>query len=150
MPIINGLDLCKSVRQQAAWSGLPIIFLTAHVEPTLIQEVFSIGANDFVTKPVVGPEIISRITNLMERQQVQKLKAAERQRVNTNQAKSAINDQIAAALSAITEGANRATEQVASGNIHDPKSAKNDLQTNQSYKILQQVDILRQLLLNAQ
>ena len=78
MPIINGLELCQSVRDRADWSHLPIIFLTARTEPTLIQQVFAIGADDFVNKPVVGPEIISRITNLMERQQVKRLRAAER------------------------------------------------------------------------
>ena len=78
MPIVNGLELCQSVRDRADWSHLPIIFLTARTEPTLIQQVFAIGADDFVNKPVVGPEIISRITNLMERQQVKRLRAAER------------------------------------------------------------------------
>jgi DNA-binding response OmpR family regulator len=39
----------------------------------LIQQVFAIGADDFVTKPVIGSEIIARITNLMERQQLKKL-----------------------------------------------------------------------------
>ncbi len=98
MPIVNGLDLCKSVREHADWSYLPVIFLTARVEPSLIQEVFSIGANDFVTKPVVGPEIISRITNLMERQQIQKLKVAERQRVEAEQIKLTSQDEITIAL----------------------------------------------------
>jgi DNA-binding response OmpR family regulator len=127
MPTINGLDLCKSIRNHADWSGLPIIFLTAHMEPNLIQQVFAIGANDFVTKPVVGPEIISRITNLMERQQIQQLKAAERQRVEANPDH---QKQIKAALLAITKDAKK-------------------IQTQQSYQILEQVDILRQLLLGA-
>jgi DNA-binding response OmpR family regulator len=94
MPVINGLDLCKSVREQADWSYLPVIFLTARAEPSLIQEVFSIGADDFVTKPVVGPEIISRITNLIERQQIKKLKVAERQRVEAEQRKLTSQDEI--------------------------------------------------------
>jgi DNA-binding response OmpR family regulator len=141
MPVINGLDLCEAVRQEADWSHLPIIFLTAHMEPNLIQQVFSIGADDFVAKPVVGPEIIARITNLMERQQVQKLKAAERQRVDNNQARLLVNAQIQAALSAIATGAKDFSK--------NPAPDKNDLQAQQSYKILQQVDILRQLLVQA-
>lgn len=78
MPTINGLELCQSVRDRSDWSHLPIIFLTARTEPSLIQQVFAIGADDFVNKPVVGPEIIARITNLMERQQVKRLRATER------------------------------------------------------------------------
>lgn len=82
MPQLNGLELCQSVRDRADWSHLPIIFLTAQTESSLIQQVFAIGADDFVNKPVVGPEIIARITNLMERQHVKRLMAAERMRVD--------------------------------------------------------------------
>jgi DNA-binding response OmpR family regulator/HPt (histidine-containing phosphotransfer) domain-containing protein len=129
MPTMSGLDLCQSVRHRAEWSQLPIIFLTAHLEPSLIQQVFAIGADDFVTKPVVGPEIISRITNLMERQQVQRLKTAERQRVDDTQAQLSNQAQIQAALISI--------EQLlqADSNIH--------AQTSQ---ILDRVDLLRKLL----
>jgi DNA-binding response OmpR family regulator len=86
MPIVSGLDLCQSIRDRSEWANLPIIFLTAHTEPTLIHQVFAIGADDFITKPVVGPEIIARITNLMERQQIQQLKAFE-QLQQSNQVK---------------------------------------------------------------
>lgn len=81
MPIVSGLDLCQSIRDRSEYANLPIIFLTAHTEASIIQQVFEIGADDFVTKPVIGPEIIARITNLMERQQVQRLKSAPRQRI---------------------------------------------------------------------
>ncbi len=132
MPIVSGLDLCQSIRDQSEWSSLPIIFLTAHTEPTLIQQVFAIGADDFVTKPVVGPEIIARITNLMERQQVQKLKSAQWQRIDAERAKLATKAKIQTALIA----------------INAVVSADNTLQAWQSRPILEQVEILCQLLLN--
>ena len=94
MPIISGLELCQSVRDRADWSHLPIIFLTARTEPSLIQQVFAIGADDFVNKPVVGPEIIARITNLMERQQVKRLRATERLRVDLNRTEFARQNEI--------------------------------------------------------
>jgi DNA-binding response OmpR family regulator len=103
MPTIDGLELCRSVRDRADWAHLPIIFLTARTEPHLIQQVFAIGADDFINKPVVGPEIIARITNLMERQQVKKLRAAERIRVEPNPTELALQNQIQAALTAIEQ-----------------------------------------------
>jgi DNA-binding response OmpR family regulator/HPt (histidine-containing phosphotransfer) domain-containing protein len=140
MPVINGLDLCISVRERANWSHLPIIFLTARVEPSLIQEVFSIGADDFVTKPVVGPEIIARITNLMERQQVQKLKVAERQRVEVQQSKLTAQDEIKIALIEIGHSLHSLQEQAV-------------IQNEESLQLLQQTrdrfDRLHQLLLKA-
>jgi DNA-binding response OmpR family regulator len=138
MPVVNGLDLCKSVRQQADWSHLPIIFLTARVEPNLIQEVFSIGADDFVTKPVVGPEIISRIKNLMERQQVQKLKVAERQWADTSHAKLVVDNQVQVALSLINHALDSLQNYPAS---QDPASQQLLQQVGE------QVDRLQKLLL---
>jgi DNA-binding response OmpR family regulator len=131
MPIVSGLDLCQSIRDRSEWSSLPIIFLTAHTEPRLIQQVFAIGADDFVTKPVVGPEIIARITNLIERQQVQKLKSAQWQRIDAERVKLASKAKIQAALMAINTAV----------------SADSTLQARQSRPILEQVDILCQLLL---
>jgi DNA-binding response OmpR family regulator len=132
MPIVSGLDLCQSIRDRAEWSSLPIIFLTAHTEPTLIQQVFAIGADDFVTKPVVGPEIIARITNLMERQQVQRLKSAQWQRIDAERVKLATKAKIQAALMAINAAV----------------SADNPIHARQSRSILDQVEILCQLLLD--
>ena len=103
MPTISGIELCQSVRDRADWLHLPIIFLTARTEPHLIQQVFAIGADDFVNKPVIGPEIISRITNLMERQQVKRLRANERSRVNPARNDFSNQTEIHAALIAIQQ-----------------------------------------------
>jgi DNA-binding response OmpR family regulator len=101
MPIVSGLELCQSVRDRSDWAHLPIIFLTARTESSLIQQVFAIGADDFVNKPVVGPEIIARITNLMERQQVRRLRAAERFKITPDRAEFSNQNQIQIELIAI-------------------------------------------------
>jgi DNA-binding response OmpR family regulator len=138
MPIVSGLEICQSIRSHEAWSDLPIIFLTAYSESNLIQQVFAIGANDFVNKPVVGPEIIARISNLMERQQVQKLKAAERQRLDDNQAKSPVQNQIQMALTAIDHSLHSLQDQAV---IQDRASVQ------MLKEACEQVDRLQKLLL---
>ncbi len=138
MPIVSGLELCKLIRNHEVWSYLPIIFLTAYSETNLIQQVFAIGADDFVNKPVVGPEIISRITNVMERQQVQSLKAAERHRLDNNQAKSSVQDQIQLALAAIDQSVHSLQDQAV---IQDTASLEMLQQT------CEQIDLLQKLLL---
>jgi DNA-binding response OmpR family regulator len=146
MPIISGLELCQSVRDRFStgeasptdWSHLPIIFLTARTEPSLIQQVFAIGADDFVKKPVVGPEIIARITNLMERQQVKQLRAAERLRVaperidvaDINRTELVRQNEIHAALTAIQQSL----------------QAENERHAQKSAEIFDRLDLLRQLL----
>jgi DNA-binding response OmpR family regulator/HPt (histidine-containing phosphotransfer) domain-containing protein len=67
MPHVNGIELCQVIRNDARWGGLPIIVLTANNSPKIVDRVFAVGADDFVSKPVVGPELIARIINRLER-----------------------------------------------------------------------------------
>jgi DNA-binding response OmpR family regulator len=67
MPQISGIELCQIVRNDSCWSSLPILFLTAHSDHNMVNQVFSVGADDFVSKPIVGPELVTRIINRLER-----------------------------------------------------------------------------------
>lgn len=70
MPNVSGIELCQIVRNDSRWGRLPIIFLTAHTDSSIVNQVFAVGADDFVSKPIVGPELISRILNRLERIQL--------------------------------------------------------------------------------
>jgi PAS domain S-box-containing protein len=67
LPYTNGIELCKLVRNDSPWSELPILFLTVHSDAEMVNQVFSVGADDFVSKPIVGPELVTRIVNRLER-----------------------------------------------------------------------------------
>ncbi|MGB6294746.1 MAG: response regulator, partial [Rivularia sp. (in: cyanobacteria)] len=67
MPNVDGIELCQLLRNDSRWAWLPIIFLTGQRDIETIQQVFSAGADDFVNKPVVAPELITRIFNRLER-----------------------------------------------------------------------------------
>ncbi|WP_019498572.1 response regulator [Pseudanabaena sp. PCC 6802] len=67
MPNLNGIELCQIVRNDSRWSSLPILFLTAHTDPQIVNTVFAVGADDFVCKPIVGPELVTRIINRLDR-----------------------------------------------------------------------------------
>ncbi|MBE9206923.1 response regulator [Nostoc sp. LEGE 06077] len=67
MPHNNGIELCQVVRNDPNWSELPILFLTVHSDADIVNQVYSVGADDFVSKPIVGPELVTRIVNRLER-----------------------------------------------------------------------------------
>jgi diguanylate cyclase (GGDEF)-like protein len=75
MPGISGLDLCRVVRNDPRWDRLPILFLTARTEPAIIQQLFAAGADDYVAKPVIEPEILTRVVNRLERARLQRMMA---------------------------------------------------------------------------
>jgi diguanylate cyclase (GGDEF)-like protein len=73
MPHASGPELCRVVRSDARWSTLPMIVLTGRTDPDSIERVFAAGADDFVAKPFVGPELVTRIENRLERSRFQRL-----------------------------------------------------------------------------
>lgn len=67
MPHLSGVELCRVLRNDPRWAGLPVIFLTAHHDAGTVHRVFAAGADDFVAKPIAGPELSTRIFNRLER-----------------------------------------------------------------------------------
>ncbi len=67
MPQLNGIDLCMAVRSDSRFGQLPIVFLTARTDAASVQRIFDAGADDYVTKPIVAPELVTRVLNRLER-----------------------------------------------------------------------------------
>ena len=67
MPDISGIELCQVIRNDWLWNSLPILFLTVHTDANTMHQVFAAGADDYVSKPIVGPELVARILNRLER-----------------------------------------------------------------------------------
>ena len=63
----EALDLCQAIRNDDRWSYLPIVILTADTSAATVNQLFAVGADDFVSQPIVGPELITRIVNRLER-----------------------------------------------------------------------------------
>jgi signal transduction histidine kinase/DNA-binding response OmpR family regulator len=69
MPVMDGMELCRSIKNDKHTSHIPVILLTARsaAEPKL--EAFQVGANDYVTKPFSFEMLQSRIKNLLAQQE---------------------------------------------------------------------------------
>ncbi|WNZ26614.1 response regulator [Leptolyngbya sp. NK1-12] len=67
--LYNGLELCQTVRCDGEWHWLPIIFLTARTDRQTRRQVFSVGADDLILKPIEPIELPNRILNRLQRVQ---------------------------------------------------------------------------------
>jgi diguanylate cyclase (GGDEF)-like protein len=67
MPGVNGRELCSVVRGDARWSHLAVIVVTAHSDPETVRSLFAAGADDYIAKPLKGSELITRVSNRLER-----------------------------------------------------------------------------------
>ncbi len=70
MPELSGIELCQVVRHDPRWSELPVLFLSARTDIETVHRVFTAGADDYVSKPIVGPELVARMLNRLERVQI--------------------------------------------------------------------------------
>ena len=61
MPRMDGLELCRAVRECEAVGFVYLIILTAQGERKRLVEAFEAGADDFLTKPVDRQEFLARL-----------------------------------------------------------------------------------------
>ena len=61
MPQMNGYEVCRRIRESRPQQELPVIMLTAKNQVRDLVEGFSVGANDYLAKPVFRDEVLSRI-----------------------------------------------------------------------------------------
>ena len=64
---MDGLEVCRRVRQDNATANVPIIMLTARVELTDRLIGLELGADDYVTKPFSPREVVARVKTVLRR-----------------------------------------------------------------------------------
>lgn len=65
MPTMSGFEACRALRAQPQTKDIPVILVTTRGEACNIEEGYASGCNDYVTKPVDGPELLRKIENLI-------------------------------------------------------------------------------------
>jgi DNA-binding response OmpR family regulator len=67
LPRRNGLEVCRSVRSDAALAGTRILMLTARAQEVDVERAFAAGAEEYITKPFSPRELLLRTTTLLSR-----------------------------------------------------------------------------------
>jgi DNA-binding response OmpR family regulator len=67
MPGADGIELCRALRADPHWRGVPVLFLTATTSSGAVAELFAAGADDYVPKPVQPAELVARVAGRLER-----------------------------------------------------------------------------------
>ncbi|MFP3154551.1 response regulator transcription factor [Lachnospiraceae bacterium ZAX-1] len=69
MPNMDGFELCRQFRKY--YENLPILMLTAKVGLSDKVKGFGLGADDYLTKPFEGEELIVRVQALLRRYKIE-------------------------------------------------------------------------------
>ena len=66
MPVMDGITLCRQLKEDVQTSHIPVILLTAKDSLQDKEEGYEVGADSYLTKPFSASLLRSRINNLLE------------------------------------------------------------------------------------
>ena len=65
MPKMGGFETCRALRTAAATKTTPIIMVTTRGEAANVEQGWTSGCTDYVTKPINGIELLAKVTSLL-------------------------------------------------------------------------------------
>jgi DNA-binding response OmpR family regulator len=66
MPRMDGFTAVREIRAHASMRNVPIIMVTTRAEAKNVEEGFASGCSDYITKPIDGLELLTKIRNTLE------------------------------------------------------------------------------------
>ena len=67
MPVMNGLDVLKEMKNSPELKDIPVIMVSAYTSPEDIEQSMSLGASGFIKKPVIMDILLSSVTSELDR-----------------------------------------------------------------------------------
>ncbi len=72
MPDMDGYEVCRRLKSQAATAEIPVIFVSAVDEALDKVKAFSVGGVDYITKPFQVAEVLARVENHLNLRNLQR------------------------------------------------------------------------------
>ncbi len=63
MPYVNGISMCREIKQDNRYAQIPVYFLSATNNQDLITAAMDAGGDEFISKPVHLPKLINLVIN---------------------------------------------------------------------------------------
>ena len=77
MPVMDGYELCRQIRDNANFNDIPVILLTSLSDPSDVIRGLQCGANNFITKPYDEKHLLVRIYHLLANLNLRKTAKSE-------------------------------------------------------------------------
>jgi sigma-B regulation protein RsbU (phosphoserine phosphatase) len=82
LPDGSGFDVCRILNGEASAFNTPILFISANEDTSTKLQGFEVGGVDYITKPIVGAELIARVrTHLRLKRAYERLAELQAERV---------------------------------------------------------------------
>ena len=74
MPVIDGIEACRAIKENEFMADIPIVMVTAKDESEVLQLAFSAGAVDYIVKPVDIDDLYYKIGDAYKKKTFQEAK----------------------------------------------------------------------------
>ena len=71
MPRVDGFEVLRKLRENVETREIPVIILTPRRQERDVLDALELGADDFLTKPFIPEELLSRIGRLLRKERAQ-------------------------------------------------------------------------------
>ena len=72
---ISGVELCRVIRSDTRWRGVPVIVLSASADASTLRSVYAAGADDVVERAVISDELPRRMAHRLHRTELTRSQA---------------------------------------------------------------------------
>lgn len=66
MPGVSGFEVCEILRADARTARIPIIIVTALAQLGVKERALTLGADDYLTKPIDPPDVLARVEAMLK------------------------------------------------------------------------------------
>lgn len=66
MPIMDGIECCRQIKQDESFKDVKVIIVTTRSEYSKISEAFAAGADDYIIKPIEPKELRDKVKELLK------------------------------------------------------------------------------------
>lgn len=72
MPGMNGIELCRELKNRADTARTPVLILSAWSDSDLVKQALKVGADDCLQKTVMSSQVVIRVRTLLEQKSLRK------------------------------------------------------------------------------
>lgn len=70
MPVMNGIDVLKTVKADPTYAKIPFIVATGRTDTPTMQTILNLGADTYLTKPISISKFLTTIRDFLSAKQV--------------------------------------------------------------------------------
>ena len=73
MPRMDGIECCRNIKENDLTRDIKVVMVTTKSEYERVREAFAAGCDDYVTKPIDKTELITKVQELLDFQNLRQL-----------------------------------------------------------------------------